>query len=66
MATAARRNRAEDKKDEWVSIPQATKLMGVARHTLLARALDGEIETQVIAGRRVVSRASIEAALARA
>lgn len=64
MSTALRRNGTEERKDAWLSLPQAAKLLGVARHTLLSRALDGEIVTEVIAGRRLVSRASVEAALA--
>ena len=63
MATAVRRNAAEE-KDAWLTLPQAAKLLGVARHTLLSRALDGVIETQVIAGRRLVSKASVERVIA--
>lgn len=63
MATAVRRNATEE-KDEWLSIPQAQKLLGnMARHTLLARVLDGEFESRKVAGRRVISRASVDAAL---
>jgi predicted site-specific integrase-resolvase len=65
MAMVVRRNPTEPVKDGWLTLPQAAKLLGIARHTLLSRALDGEIETQVIAGRRVVSRTSVEAALMR-
>ena len=63
-ATAVRRN-GTDQDDEWLSIPQAQKMLGnMARHTLLARVLDGDFESKKVAGRRVISRASVEAALA--
>lgn len=66
MATAVRRN-SPDEKDEWVSIPQAQRMLGnLARHTLLARVLDGEFESKKVAGRRVISRASVERAVAAA
>ena len=64
MATAVRRNGADEKKDAWLTIPQAQKLLGIARHTLLARTLDGEFESDVFGGRRFISRASVERALA--
>jgi hypothetical protein len=61
-ATAIRRN-GPDEKDEWVSIPQAQKLLGnLARHTLLARVLDGEFASKKVAGRRVISRQDVERA----
>jgi hypothetical protein len=66
MATAARRNGTDEKKDAWLTLPQAARMLGVARHTLLSRALDGDIVTEVIAGRRLVSRESVERALANA
>lgn len=65
-ATATRRN-GPDETDEWVSIPQAQRMLGnLARHTLLARVLDGEFGSKKVAGRRVISRADIEAAQERA
>jgi hypothetical protein len=64
MATAARRNGTDEKRDEWLSIPQAQRMLGIARHTLLARTLDGEFESTVVAGRRVISRASVDKAIA--
>ena len=63
MSTVARRNSPDEKKDAWLTLPQAARMLGVARHTLLSRALDGEIVTEVIAGRRLVSRESVERAL---
>ena len=65
MTTAVRRNGADERKEEWLSIPQAQRLLGIARHTLLARTLDGEFDSQVVGGRRFISRASVEAALDR-
>jgi hypothetical protein len=61
--TAVRRNGPDQKKDAWLSIEQARKLLGMARHTLLARTLDGDFETAVFGGRRFISRASVERAL---
>lgn len=63
MATAVRRNGTDEKKDAWLSIPEAQKMLGIARHTLLARTLDGDFDTQVVGGRRFISRASVERAL---
>jgi hypothetical protein len=63
MTTAVRRNGPEEKKDAWLSIPEAQKLLGIARHTLLARTLDGEFDSEVFGGRRFISRASVERAL---
>lgn len=64
--TATRRNGMKERKDEWVSIPTAQKMLGIARHTLLARTLDGDFDSKVFGGRRFISRASVERALGEA
>lgn len=63
MATAVRRNAREEPKEPWLTVAQAAKALGIARHTLLSRALAGELTVQTVAGRHFVSRASVEAAL---
>lgn len=68
--TAARKENQEQGAvgiaDPWVSVPAAARLLGCANATVLAKALRGEIEAQVVAGRTVISRASIDRALAAA
>ncbi|MGN6111261.1 MAG: helix-turn-helix domain-containing protein [Kofleriaceae bacterium] len=51
--------------DPWTSVPKAAKALGIAAATVYALALKGELETQQADGRVFVSRASIEAYLAR-
>ena len=50
---------------EWVSLLRASEILGCTRHSVLQRALAGELQAQVIAGRTVVLRRSIEDVLAR-
>lgn len=49
-----------DQKDPWMSLLQAAKELGETRQRVLTRAIKGEVEAKYIAGRTVVSRASIE------
>ena len=58
--------KTEPKTDRWLSLSEAARQLGTTRHTVLARALRGELETQQVAGRTVVSRESVEQALAAA
>lgn len=60
MSTNAPRNAVVATQDGWLTIPEAARMLGIARHTLLSRALDGELTTQVVAGRRFVSRESVD------
>lgn len=55
---ATRKARPQD--DEWVSLPKAAKLLQTNRQTLLTRAIKGELEAKHVAGRTVLSRASVE------
>jgi len=48
----------------WVSLPVASRMLRVSRQTTLTMALRGELDAQHIAGRTVISRDSIEKALA--
>jgi hypothetical protein len=47
----------------WVSLVEASRLLGQSRQTILTRAVKGELEGKHIAGRTVISRASVERAL---
>lgn len=50
-------------EDAWLSVRAASQILGESRFTILARAIRGELEAQYIAGRTVISRASVERAL---
>lgn len=47
------------KTDLWMSLVEAAKELGTTRQTVLTRAVKGEVEAQFIAGRTVISRASV-------
>lgn len=49
-----------EQNDAWMSLVQAAKELGETRQRVLTRAVKGEVEAKYIAGRTVVSRASIE------
>lgn len=62
-ASTSMGNRMTDQAtDGWVSIREAARLLGIARPTVLTKALRGELVVQTVAGRTVVSRESIERA----
>lgn len=46
--------------DEWMSLPDAAEELGVTRQTVLTLGIKGELKTQSVADRVVVSRASVE------
>lgn len=46
--------------DPWMSLVEAARVLGESRQGILTRAVKGEVEAQHIAGRTVVSRASID------
>ena len=50
--------------DRWMTVRQAAKALGIAPQTVYSRALDGHLTTEIIAGRRLVSRESVERVLA--
>lgn len=50
--------------DEWISLAEAARQLGQTRHSILQRAVAGEIVAQHIAGRTVVTKASVDAAKA--
>ncbi len=50
--------------DGWVSLLASTKLLGESRLKVLGRTVKGELESQYIAGRTVISRESIDRLLA--
>lgn len=45
--------------EHWMSARDAAAALGIARQTLYERALDGEIATVKVAGRRPFSRADV-------
>lgn len=49
--------------EEWISVHQAAKRLGIAYTTVLSRAVSGKLETTRFGGRTFVSRASVERAL---
>ena len=50
--------------DPWLTVKDAAEMLGISRFLVLSRAAKGELETRTIAKRLVVSRASVERALA--
>jgi hypothetical protein len=50
--------------DGWISLVHAAQMLGETRLKILTRAVKGEIEAQHIAGRTIVTRASVERLIA--
>ena len=50
--------------DPWLTVKDAAEMLNISRFLVLSRAARGELETRTIAKRLVVSRASVERALA--
>lgn len=48
--------------DPWMSLGDAARTLKTTRQTVLTRAIKGELEAKHVAGRTVVSRASVEKA----
>ena len=59
---AARKQKPE--VDGWLSVHAAALALGTTRYRVARRAMHGELVTKLDAGRTVVSRASVDAALA--
>lgn len=61
MATA-RKTKSQPKRpaDPWMTLGEAARELHTSRQTILTRAVKGEIEAQHVAGRTLVSRASVE------
>ena len=53
-------------EDGWYSQRQASLVLGVSAHTVLSRALAGELVAKKIAGRWCFTRESVERALSNA
>jgi len=47
---------------EWLTVPQAARILGVARPTVLQKALLGELRYKTFAGDVFIAAASVEAA----
>lgn len=45
--------------DDWMSLSEAAETLGEHRQTVLTRGIKGEVEIKHIAGRTIVSRASV-------
>lgn len=50
---------------DWISVSQAARELGIAHGTVLARAMNGVLETTQFAGRIWISRASVNRAKAK-
>jgi hypothetical protein len=48
--------------DKWMTVQQVAVALETSRHLVLKRAAAGEFQTEVVAGRLVFSRASVERA----
>lgn len=50
--------------DQWVGLPEAAAQLGESRLKVMSRTVKGELEAQHVAGRTVISRASLDRLLA--
>ena len=57
---ATRKSKLQE--DIWMTLRQAALALGQTRHSVLTRIVKGELEAQIVAGRTVVSRESVERA----
>ncbi len=46
--------------DAWMSVPEASRMLGESRLKVLSRTVKGELIAQHVAGRAFVSRESVE------
>lgn len=56
---------AADAPDPWISLVEAASQLEMHRQTVMKLALRGEVEAKEVAGRIVVTRASVAACKAR-
>jgi hypothetical protein len=61
MATA---RKTETLGDQWMSIVEAARVLGMSRLGVLSLTVKGVLEGQHVANRNVISRASVEKLLA--
>ncbi len=64
MSNRYQKRRLAADPEVYVSVTRAATIVGVSRQTIHARITRGEIQTENIAGRRVVVRASLDKAAA--
>lgn len=60
VALMASTRKATADRDPWMSLVAAARALDTTRQTVLTLAIKGDIEAQHVAGRTVVSRASVE------
>lgn len=60
MALARKTRKAAAPNNDWISVPAAQRITGRAYATVIAAALRGELVSDHIAGRTVISRKSAE------
>ena len=46
---------------EWITVKRASELLNISRHRVMTCAARGQLKTEFVANRLVVSRASVEA-----
>lgn len=63
--SAVRKAEPAEVSDPWLSLNQASIALGETRTAVLQRIARGELGHQIVAGRTVVSRESVERALAK-
>lgn len=60
MANGGKTATVTTQTDAWMSIVGAADALGESRLKVLSRAVKGELESATVAGRTVISRASVE------
>lgn len=61
MGTA---RKADALAEKWMTLVEASRLLGETRLKILSRSVKGELEAQHLAGRTVISRESVDRILA--
>lgn len=64
METARKLSPPSSETDPWMSVVQAAKALSLSRQTIYQHCLQKKLQSKTVAGRVVVSRASVERALA--
>ena len=60
MANGGKTATVTTQGDAWLSVQGASDALGESRLKVLSRALKGELESQTVAGRTVISRVSVD------